>query len=338
MKPSNIRNGLSVLAKLSPGRALNYLKLFLSYRISTITGKPMMWGSPAAIAIEPTNRCNLACPQCPSGSGKDNRPKSLLNEKLYEKALKEFARHAMYLTLYYQGEPFLHHHLTEMVQEAKKFNLYVATSTNGHFLDQINARKIVQSGLDKLIVSVDGTDQKTYEGYRKGGQLDRVIRGIKEVIKAKRESASKKPMLEVQFLVMGTNEHQTEEIKTLCRRLGVDSLELKSAQVYDYRKGSPFIPKNPKFARYKKQNGQYSLQADWRNRCRRMWESCVITCTGEVLPCCFDKHVQHVMGNIANEKLKEIWHNSRYDLFRKKLLKNRQSISMCRNCTEGLRV
>jgi len=233
----------------------------------------------------------------------------------------------------------LHPNMAQLVKEAKKHNLYVATSTNGHFLDQGNAREIVQSGLDKLIVSVDGTNQKTYESYRKGGQLDTVIRGIKAVIEAKIENESKKPMVEVQFLVMGINEHQTGEIKVLCENLGVDRLELKSAQIYDYGKGSPLIPEDPKYARYKKmQNGQYVLQTNWKNRCKRMWESCVITCTGDVLPCCFDKHAQYVMGNIANEKLTEIWHNSRYNAFRKKILNDRQTIPMCRNCTEGLRV
>ena len=113
-------------------------------------------------------------------------------------------------------------------------------------------RKTVESGPDRLIISLDGLDQETYEKYRVGGSLEKVMEGTRNLVSWKKELRSRSPYIILQFIVFRTNEHQVEDVRKLARELGVDKLELKTAQVYDYEEGNPLIPENEDFSRYKK--------------------------------------------------------------------------------------
>ena len=92
----------------------------------------------------------------------------------------------LYLIFYFQGEPFLNTKFLELVKYAATKKIYTATSTNAHYLNDAVAKKTVESGLDRLIISIDGTTQETYESYRIGGKLEKVIEGTKNIIKWKK--------------------------------------------------------------------------------------------------------------------------------------------------------
>ena len=173
------RNDLNFIKKLTAQRAWNAIKILSSYAYSKLTGKPTIAGLPIAIAFEPTTSCNLRCPECPSGLRSFTRPTGMLSKELFEKTIEELKGTLMYLTFYFQGEPYLHPDFLGMVQFAQKRKIYTATSTNAHYLSPDMAEKTVRSGLDKLIISIDGTTQETYEQYRVGGQLKKVLEGTK---------------------------------------------------------------------------------------------------------------------------------------------------------------
>lgn len=247
--------------------------------------------------------------------------------------------HLLYLTFYFQGEPYLHPHFLEMAQYASQRKIYTATSTNAHYLDKEKAVATVESGLDRLIISIDGTSQETYEQYRIGGKLEKVLEGTRNMVNAKQRLKSKTPHLIFQFLVVAPNEHQIEEARQLAEEIGVDEIEFKTAQIYDYEEGSPLIPTIPKYSRYfKKSDGKYVLKNEMTNQCWKMWQSCVITWDGKVVPCCFDKDAKYVMGDLNKEKFEDVWTNKPYDKFRKSILTSRASIDICKNCSEGLNV
>ena len=138
-----------------------------------------------------------------------------------------------------------------MVRYASDKKIYTATSTNAHFLTKENAEKTVQSGLDRLIISIDGTTQEVYENYRIGGKLEKVLEGTKNIIQAKKRLKVSKPHIIFQFLVVRPNEHQIQEAKELAKKLGVDEIKFKTAQIYDYENGSDLIPTLDKYARYR---------------------------------------------------------------------------------------
>jgi len=332
-------DGLNFLSKCTPTRAFNAFKILISYYLSRVTGYTRPWGLPVSISIEPTTSCNLRCPECPSGLRNFTRPTGMLNLKLYKSILDELHRSLWYLILYFQGEPYLHPQFFELVKAAVAKNIYTATSTNAHYLDSENARKTVESGLDRLIISLDGTTQETYQSYRIGGKLDRVISGTKEVIAWKKKLGSSTPHLIFQFLVVKPNEHQIPQVKKLANSLGVDEVAFKTAQIYDFQQGSPLIPENNKYSRYRKNDdGTYSIKNRLLNHCWKMWHSCVITWDGLVVPCCFDKDGNHSMGDMKTQRFKDLWHEEKYIKFRRSLTKARSEIDICSNCTEGTKV
>jgi len=334
-----IRDGLNVASRLSIKKAWNVSSILRSYYQSRFTGKPEITGLPISISFEPTTSCNLRCPECPSGLRSFTRPTGMLQQDVFKKTIDQLKSTLTYLTFYFQGEPYLNPQFLEMVRYASGKGIYTATSTNAHYLKDEVAKQTVESGLDRLIISIDGTSQETYESYRIGGDLSKVMEGTKNMIAWKKKLKSETPHVIFQFLVVRANEHQIPEVYALADELGVNQVVLKTAQIYDYENGSDLIPVQEKYSRYKKQaDGRYSIKNSLDNHCWKMWHSCVITWDGKVVPCCFDKDAHFVLGDLKEQTFKEIWFGEKYNHFRKSLLKSRSEIEICKNCTEGTKV
>lgn len=334
-----IRDGLNVATKLSVKKMWNASSILRSYYQSRITGSPSISGLPVSISVEPTTSCNLRCPECPSGLRSFTRPTGMLQQDMFKNTIDQLRDTLTYLTFYFQGEPYLHPQFLDMVKYASSQGIYTSTSTNAHYLRDDIARQTVESGLDRLIISIDGTSQDTYEAYRVGGDLSKVIEGTKNIIAWKKKLKSKTPHVIFQFLVVRPNEHQIPEVYALADKLGVDQVVLKTAQIYEYEKGSDLIPVQEKYSRYRKlRDGSFAIKNSLDNHCWKMWHSCVITWDGKVVPCCFDKDANFVLGNLNEQSFKDIWFGEQYHTFRTSLLKSRSEIEICKNCTEGTKV
>jgi radical SAM protein with 4Fe4S-binding SPASM domain len=318
-------------------KARNHMRLYQSYRRSQRLGTAEILGMPSTISIEPTTACNLRCPECPSGLRSFTRPTGNLKQDFFRGFISELESNLMYLIFYFQGEPYINPQFLDMVDYASKKGIYTITSTNGHFLNEDIAERTVRSGLSRILISIDGATQETYSAYRREGQLEQVIEGTKNIVAAKKRLKSKTPHIVFQFLVVRPNEHEIPAIKKLAKELGVDELKLKTAQIYDYKNGSDLIPQNHRYSRYRPMsNGTYAIKNELQNRCWKMWQSCVITWDGRVVPCCFDKDASHAMGELQSSSFKEIWHGQPYRSFRNAILKGRDKIDICTNCTEGM--
>jgi radical SAM protein with 4Fe4S-binding SPASM domain len=263
----------------------------------------------------------------------------MLNEQVFTSVIDQLSPVLMNLTFYFQGEPYLNPKFLDMVAYASAKNVFTSTSTNAHYLNDDMARRTVESGLDRLIISIDGVSQGTYEQYRVGGQLNKVLEGTRNIISWKKKLKSRSPHVVFQFLVVRANELDIPRLYQLAKEMGVDEVKLKTAQIYDYEKGSDLIPINPKYSRYQKnENGLFAIKNPLLNQCWKMWSSCVITWDGKVVPCCFDKDAHHVMGDINAQPFEEIWRNETYQKFRQSILRSRSEIEICKNCSEGLKV
>lgn len=332
---TRLKDILNLLAHLTPGRLVNMARLFSSYHLGRLTGKMTHRGNPYTVSIEPTTTCNLRCPECPSGNRKFTRATGNISLELYRHIVDQLHPDMFYLILYFQGEPYIHPLFFQMVEYARKKKIYTATSTNAHFLTEEAAQMTVRSGLDRLIISLDGLDQETYEKYRVGGSFDKVMQGIRNMVKWKKELKSATPFIILQFIVLRTNEHQVRGLRKLAKELSVDKLELKTAQVYNYEEGNSLIPLNESLSRYKLKEGErYIIDNPLYNHCLRMWRGCVITWDGLVVPCCFDKDAVHQLGDLKKQRFQDIWRGEAYDIFRKKVFSARKQIDICRNCTE----
>ncbi len=339
MPTINWTDSFNLLSKLTPKRALNAAKVFSSFYISKWTGKPVQWGYPISLSFEPTTSCNLRCPECPSGLRSFSRPTGMLKKDFFRETIDQVHKELLYLIFYFQGEPYLNKDFLEMVKYASAKGIYTATSTNAHYLTDENARKTVESGLDRLIISIDGTSQDVYEQYRIGGKLDKVLEGARNIVRWKKELKSKTPFVFFQFLVVKPNEHQIEDVKRLGAEVGVDEVRFKTAQIYDYEQGNELIPTLDKFSRYRqKADGTYAIKSGLSNHCWKLWHANVITWDGLVVPCCFDKDAMHQLGNLKMQSFKEVWNNDNYKQFRRELMTSRKNIDICANCSEGTKV
>ena len=263
----------------------------------------------------------------------------MLQTNFFKETIDQLSKELLYLIFYFQGEPYLNPDFLDMVQYASGKKIYTATSTNAHYLNDENAKRTIESGLDRLIISIDGTTQDVYEQYRVGGSLKKVIDGTKNIVKWKNQLKSKTPFIIFQFLVVKPNEHQISDIKKLAKETGVDDVWFKTAQIYDYEKDpNHLIPSLDKYSRYRKTENGYQFKGKLANHCWRLWHDPVITWDGLVAPCCFDKDAQHQLGDLRKKSFKEIWKNGEYTAFRTKILQGRKNIDICSNCSEGTKV
>ena len=340
MPQFNWNDSKNLLSKFTFRRFINGSKVLSSFYVSRLLNRPVQWGYPVSISFEPTTSCNLRCPECPSGLRQFSRPTGMLQNDFFKQTIDDIHKELLYLIFYFQGEPYLNPDFLEMVKYASNKKIYTATSTNAHYLNDEAAKKTVESGLDRLIISIDGTTQDVYQQYRVGGNLEKVLEGAKNIMRWKKELKSKTPFVFFQFLVVKPNEHQIEDIKRLAKEVGVDEVRFKTAQVYEYKTDpNNLIPSIDKYSRYKKnEDGSYSAKNKLANRCWKLQHANVITWDGLVVPCCFDKDATHQLGNLKTQSFKEIWHNDNYKQFRNELMKSRKNIDICANCSEGVSV
>jgi radical SAM protein with 4Fe4S-binding SPASM domain len=315
---------------IKPG---NLLKAGFSYLEASVTGKADIKGMPVSISAELTNTCNLNCPQCFAGSGLMTRKKGFMDIDLYKKVMKELSPYLYNANLYFQGEPMLHPQFFSFIGASEKIHSVV--STNGHFLSVENSEKLVSSSLNRLIVSLDGIDQNTYSTYRVNGNIADVTAGLKNLAIAKEKQKSSLK-IEIQVLVNSINENQIDQVRQFAKSLNA-LLRLKSMQIINKTEIGSWLPSERRFSRYRMKEGEYVSKNRLPDRCPRLWFNPVITWDGKIVPCCFDKNAEYIMGDINNESFREIWDGPKFRIFRKRILTGRHMIEMCRDCTSGLR-
>jgi len=254
------------------------------------------------------------------------------------KIVDQIHRQTFYLQLFFQGEPFINASLREMICYAHKKRVYVAISTNAHFIREEVASQLITSGLDKLIVSIDGLTEESYQNYRIGGKLSKVLDALRILRDTRlRVPNGKRMEVVLQFLVTKQNEHELPQLKQLAEEYHA-SVSLKTMQVYSAESALAFLPSNEHYRRYTMKDGQLHPKSKLKNQCVRLWERSVITWDGVVVPCCFDKNARYPLGTVHESDFFSIWQSDSYHGFRKDILSNRRGIPMCTNCTEGLKV
>ena len=310
------------------------------------------------MSVEPANFCQLRCPECPVGLRGERREAKgergtpllggagggLLTMETFHRILDQVQATAHTMQFYFQGEPLLNKQLPEMIAAAHKAGLYTIVSTNAQSLSQDMANALVQSGLNRIIVSIDGFSEESYQAYRVGGSLQKALDALRCLANTKRLHKSH-IRIELQTLRLKTNEHEWQWIKKNYKKLGATHLVFKTAQLYNFEHGHPLMPTDERYSRYRKTaNGTYihksyhlSPLALSPHRliasqpCLRLWSGCVITTNGDVLPCCYDKDHLHTLGNITTHSLSEIFHSSKANTLRKHIL-NGHLPEMCKNC------
>ncbi len=316
---------------ITPKRLFNYAMVHASLKAKS----PRVWGRPLSLFMEPTNICNLKCPLCPTGNGSLTKRKGYMPFKEYKRVIDELGPTAFSVTLWNYGEPFINKETFDMIRYAKKAGLKVITSTNGFvFKTKENVDKILDSGLDEIIFAVDGIDDETYKKYRINGNFDELIEGIKALADERKKRGKYFPYMSMQFIILKSNEHQVEEIKKLAEECGVDELILKTAYLWnDPEMADKYLPTDKKFLRYVSDEG-VQCKSSVLPGCDGLWVGININYDGQVIPCCFDPFEKFKLGKVGevSDFDEEIWNSKKFMKFREAVLKNKESIEMCKNC------
>jgi len=268
---------------------------------------------PYNLCIDPTNICNLRCPLCATGQGIFKK-KGILDFEVYQKVIDELGDYLYKVGLFNWGEPFLNKEIYRMIKYAADRNIGTCISSNFSIpFDEQKAEELINAGIEHLIISMDGVKQETYEIYRVGGNLSKVIKNVETLTKKKNELNGRLPFIEIQFLVMKHNENELKEIEKLVLRLGVDSLTFVPIFVNAKNKqqADKWLPKAPKYSRYDYQTGEDKFLRSIKT-CDWLYRTAVINWDGTVLPCCHYIGPNITFGDVRKEKFRSIWNN---DLF-----------------------
>lgn len=328
---ANITLTLRFLRCITPSKLHNSARIRIGHIFRRTTVRTM----PESLSVEPASICNLHCPECTIGGGRLTRNSQLMSLDTFRNAFLPIAKWLANCQFYWQGEPTLNPDLCKMISEAHKSRVFTTMSTNAQTLTPELCERIVESGLDQITISADGTTQDVYERYRIGGSLQNVIDGIGNLIEARRRLGKSNPLVEAQFIVFAHNEHQIPDISRLARQWGADSVVLKTAQVENLDKAGQILPHNLKFSRYRQgSDGKYHIRKKHPFRCFRIRSTMVVAANGDVAICCYDKNCHYTFGNVSESNSQEIWQAPKADKIRHLIWINRQSINTCKNCGE----
>ncbi|MBU0744180.1 MAG: radical SAM protein [Gammaproteobacteria bacterium] len=311
------------------------LKKFVNFCLiifqHTITKNSFVIGYPIELVVDPIDACNLHCPLCPTGQGRKERSRGKMSFNNFKRIVDEIGKYLYRIDLHNWGEPLLNDDIFDMIRYAHDRGIEVRVSTNLNFLDANKVENLVRSGLDELIVSLDGVSQETYEKYRVGGDFNKVIKGIKAIIEKKKELNKFTPFITWQFLVMAHNESEIPKAYKMAKILGVDKFELlpihsdmgrelfldRETRVEIARK---WLPHDEKYNMYNiKRKKVYPKP----KTCSFLWVQSVINWNGSISPCCSVYPEKYDFGNMFDSNFKNIWNNAKYKASRKMVRQRR---------------
>ena len=298
---------------------------------------------PTGVIIDPINICNLKCPLCPTGAKKSNYKPTVMSFETFKTVIDKI--HSLKsIALFNWGEPFLNKDIFKMIEYAKKKHISVTIHTNFSFKkDDKFFEDIVNSDLDLLTLSIDGTNPETYSKYRVGGDYNLVISNIKKLVETKKRLNKDKPDIMWKMVVNKFNEKEIEKARQISKGLGIKfaTAAMNLADVYpnvdfgDINKNKDYwLPKNEKYLRHYYRMGYKFPLND--SICTRPFTTIIINPDGKVAPCCWTVNEEDIVGDLTKESFKEIWNNDKYrftrSLFSKKRYNGPKTGSVCERC------
>jgi len=325
------RHFKSVLMHSTPRKVANLLRVEMEYRLRRTEVK----GKPYILIVDPLNVCNLRCPLCPTGVKDLGREQGKMSWETFTRTIDELAPYAYEVNLHNWGESLLHPHIFEMISYIRDRNIATNMSSNFNKVTDEKIDQLINSGLEYLILSIDGVTQDTYSKYRVRGNIDRVLANAEKLIKRREELGSKTPYIEWQFIVFKHNAHEVERARELAEKMGIDRFRVIPP-------GIPFEFEDPESHKRKwfvpDETGGEDTAETFREQmdtsCFYLYRSFTVNPDGGTAPCCVINGEHNDFGDVKADSVKKIWNNDRYlsarSLFRKD---GKASVStVCERC------
>ncbi len=202
-------------------RFLNRAKLLWSF----LAGRERVPALPVEYIVETTAKCNLYCPMCPRETHK--QPKEDMTDEVFEALVQGSAHTAEHMMLIGLGEPFMDRKIFDRIGYCERHGISTLLSTNGTFLDEKAAARLLDSPLAHITLSFDGASKETFERYRKGARFEKVRDNFVRFARMKRERGSKMQVV-AQMVRMPGNAHEVEAFRSFWEAVpGVDQVRVK---------------------------------------------------------------------------------------------------------------
>jgi radical SAM protein with 4Fe4S-binding SPASM domain len=298
----------------SPRKLLNIARA----EVSRLRGDIVVKARPYIYTVDIGNVCNLRCPLCPTGYRGLERPQALMTLETFQNVVDKIRPYAVEVILHNWGEPFLNPHALDMIRYAKANRIGTAVSSNLNLVNRGEEflEELVESGLDHLTVSLDGTTQEVYQTYRRGGHIEEVLRNMRFILDYRRRTGRSTPQMEWQFLVMKHNQAQIEEARRLSQSMGVDRLRLTGAglpfnELQNLQLAKEWISELPQYRGYSPEK-IVDRGYLYEEECFYLYRAMTVNPLGEVSPCCVLYHQKWDFGNLVASELDEVWNNEHY--------------------------
>jgi len=310
------------------------MKIYNLFRIETELRKRAthLQGLPYVLKIESTNICDLRCPICYENRKphhfEGGRGYGKMNPDLFYRIIDEIGKYVYRINLYGFGEPFIYDKTLDMVRYAANENISVGITSNLNTVDEEMIEKIILSGLEHLIVSIDGIDQESYEKYQVGGDFNKVISNLRTFQNIKKRMKKKLPILDWQFLIMKHNARMRMQAKVMAQELGMGiRYSCIGIDLQDKSQREEWLPENEALSQY---NYRTLLPKGIENlrSCSWLYRTVFINWDGGVSPCCnyYTGDKTSDFGNLTEKSFREIW-NNRFYVQARKLVSKQQPLS-----------
>jgi radical SAM protein with 4Fe4S-binding SPASM domain len=289
-------------------------------------------GMPPVVHIEPTNICNLKCPLCPTGSQTLNRPKGFMSMETCRRVLDELGDTLMAAYFFSFGEPFMNKNLPEMIKSFSDRGILTITSTNGHFSQTMDdALRIVDSGLNMMIIALDGSTQSIYQAYRIGGDIEKVKRFASHIEEAKALRNSRFPYTAARCVITNANKDDLPNIERLAFNLGVNMFATKSVGcLVGTDKYGAYAPSEKKWKRF--DYARFSEKSKQSIQCIFPFRQPYVFWDGTVVGCEYDHDHEAAFGKIGEQRFKYLWNSPSALALRNSIRKNTNRPAFCLRC------
>ncbi|MDX9752324.1 MAG: radical SAM protein [bacterium] len=180
---------------------------------------------PLELSVGTTSYCNLNCIQCPRAENEGNlMPKDVRLSMEYYQGLEPYLKRANEVSLYGLGEPLIDKDYFEKVRYVTSFGANVSLSTNGTLMDEAKCRKLIESGIRAIGISLDASTPEVFAVVRPPGGFEKIIENIKTLARLKAELGAERPVLLLSFGIMRQNLHDLAAFPALAKAVGASEL------------------------------------------------------------------------------------------------------------------
>lgn len=288
------------ISDVESGKIIN----FISSRYDGFLRRQRPGSYPIGLQLEPTTDCQLSCPLCPRHLVKNNSNELHMDWDNYCRLMDELGPKLFAIAFWQWGEPLLNPKLPEMIKLANNYGIVTFLSTNGQADPQsIDLEGLIKSGLDMLIISMDGTSQSTYEKFREGACLDKLKRFTETLIETKKKLGVELPIINIRIIATSENEKDINAVRKYAHDVGADCFSIKSVSLYyDANPENNSLPTDKRYRSFQYKGPKEAEEyRNMPNMCLKPWTWPTLRFDGTLLMCECDHAMKYPLGNVFEE-------------------------------------